>query len=265
MHRLRSFTIIGVFALLLYGQTAMGDATLQLSNGVINGDNSASVVIQIMNTDPVAGVQFDLTDAGNYFTIDTVRVIGRAGDWKAHYNELPDGSVRVLAFVDTDISTTPSVIDSGAGEVFQVDFTKVDEVPADSVALNFSGIVLADSSGEGITASGEDGYLTRITGVAESAPAIPNNFELKQNYPNPFNPTTTIAFGLPKTSDAKLTVYNLLGQEIKTMAFRGLSAGYHTVEWSGTNDQGYRVESGIYFYQLRAGNFVQTKKMVMLK
>ncbi len=264
MHRLRLFTLITVFTLLLYGQTAMGDATLQLSNGVIE-DNSASVQIQMTNTDPVAGIQFDLADAGNYFAVDTVRIIGRVGNWLARYNELPDGSVRVLAFVNTDLSTTPSVIDSGDGAVFEVDFTKTSEVPGDSVALNFSGIVLADSTGGGIPASGENGYLSRLTGVAENPSTIPDKFELKQNYPNPFNPTTTIAFGLPKHSDAKLTIFNLLGQEVRTMSFRGLAAGYHTVEWDGTNDQGYRVESGIYFYQLRAGNFVQTKKMVMLK
>ena len=88
---------------------------------------------------------------------------------------------------------------------------------------------------------------------------IPTEFALKQNYPNPFNPTTNISFSLPEAGKAELTIYNINGQ--KVTAFAGdYNAGRHNVEWDATD-----LASGVYFYKLVAGNFSDTKKMVLLK
>ena len=264
MYKVRILIIVALMTVVLQ-QTVMADATLHLTDGSINGD-AATVTVEVTNTEPVAGLQFDIVDDGNFFAVDSVRVIARVGDWKARFHELDDGTMRVLAFVDTDISTTPSLLSAGEGALLAVDFSKSEEVTADSVLLSFSDIVVSDSSGNSMDATGESGTLNVPTGIADAGQQnIPQEFELHQNYPNPFNPKTTISFGIPKTSDAKLAIFNLLGQEVRTILFRGLSPGYHSVEWNGVNDNGYRVESGIYFYQLRAGDFVQTKKMVMLK
>jgi hypothetical protein len=94
---------------------------------------------------------------------------------------------------------------------------------------------------------------------------IPNSFELEQNFPNPFNPTTKIKFGLPTKSHVRLTVYNLLGQEIVTLVDEELSAGTHTTEWDGRDRSQTEVASGIYFYKLIAADFVDTKKMMLIK
>jgi hypothetical protein len=88
---------------------------------------------------------------------------------------------------------------------------------------------------------------------------IPTEFALKQNYPNPFNPTTNISFSLPEAGKAELTIYNINGQ--KVAGFAGdYDAGRHNVEWDATD-----LASGVYFYKLVAGNFSDTKKMVLLK
>jgi len=88
---------------------------------------------------------------------------------------------------------------------------------------------------------------------------IPTEFALKQNYPNPFNPTTNISFSLPEAGKAELTIYNINGQ--KVTAFAGdYNAGRHNVVWDATD-----LASGVYFYKLVAGNFTDTKKMVLLK
>jgi flagellar hook assembly protein FlgD len=94
---------------------------------------------------------------------------------------------------------------------------------------------------------------------------LPTIFALGQNYPNPFNPTTAIEFALPHKSNVKLTVYNLLGQEIVTLVNGELPAGNHTVLWNAHDTSGREVSSGIYFYRLTAGNFVATKKMICLR
>ncbi|TFB10033.1 T9SS type A sorting domain-containing protein, partial [Candidatus Marinimicrobia bacterium MT.SAG.3] len=95
--------------------------------------------------------------------------------------------------------------------------------------------------------------------------AIPEKFALSQNYPNPFNPVTTIKYELPFTSDVKFIIYNLLGQEVFRLEQFAQQAGEHLVRWNGRNMQGSELSSGIYFYRLQAGEFVQTRKMVLLK
>lgn len=104
-----------------------------------------------------------------------------------------------------------------------------------------------------------------IPAVMKGSGILPEGFALYQNYPNPFNPSTEIRFELPRTSEVELTVYNLLGQEIKTLTDGRLPAGSHSVIWDGTNNEGTAVSSGIYFYRLQAGEYLDRKKMVLLK
>lgn len=98
-----------------------------------------------------------------------------------------------------------------------------------------------------------------------NTPTKPTVFSLAQNYPNPFNPKTMIRFGLPKDSWVKLEVYNILGQKVKTLVDERLTAGLKEVEWDGKDTRGSEVASGIYFYRIKADDFSDVKKMVMLK
>jgi len=100
---------------------------------------------------------------------------------------------------------------------------------------------------------------------AETGEAIPDGFELLQNYPNPFNPETQIVYSLPYPADVRLTIYNMLGQQVRVLVDAYQSAGTNTVIWDGRNENGEKVSSGIYFYKLQAGEFVQTKKMSLIK
>jgi hypothetical protein len=96
-------------------------------------------------------------------------------------------------------------------------------------------------------------------------PEIPVTYALEQNYPNPFNPTTTITYQLPEQRDVTLTVYNILGQVVKSLVQNVQAAGIYAIRWDGTNDHGTGVSSGMYIYRLKAGNFVQSRKMMMLR
>jgi hypothetical protein len=89
---------------------------------------------------------------------------------------------------------------------------------------------------------------------------IPTNFSLAQNYPNPFNPSTTIQFSLPKSGEVTLKIYNLLGEEVKTLVNEFREIGNHSVQYNANN-----LSSGIYFYRLQAGSFNQVKKMILIK
>jgi hypothetical protein len=93
----------------------------------------------------------------------------------------------------------------------------------------------------------------------------PTDFALRQNYPNPFNPITVIQYSLPKSSFVKIEIYNILGQKVRTLLEEPQELGYKTIQWDGEDDSGVEVSSGVYFYKIEAGTFVECKKMTLLK
>ena len=104
-----------------------------------------------------------------------------------------------------------------------------------------------------------------LTGIEEADAYTAKEFTLFQNSPNPFNPTTLIVYNLPKTGDVELTIYNLLGQKVRTLVKGRQEASLHRVVWDGNNSNGVKVSSGIYIYRLKAGDKIAVKKMILMK
>jgi hypothetical protein len=102
------------------------------------------------------------------------------------------------------------------------------------------------------------------TSVKESRD-IPLDYNLSQNYPNPGNPSTTISFIVPRLSRVKITIYNVFGQEVRTLTDEDFEAGTHSISWDGLNNSGMSLSSGIYFYQMRSEDFVKVRKALMLR
>jgi hypothetical protein len=122
------------------------------------------------------------------------------------------------------------------------------------------------SCGKGVwSASGK--YCITPTDVQEltEKEIIPAKFQLSNNYPNPFNPETQIEYALPRNCQVNLIVYNVLGQKVRILVDEFQSAGYRTIHWDGKDDHGAEVASGIYFYWLKAVDFSETRKMILLK
>jgi hypothetical protein len=94
---------------------------------------------------------------------------------------------------------------------------------------------------------------------------MPSQFSLNQNYPNPFNPQTKLEFTLSKGCHVRLDIYNILGKRIRTLINEHQTAGYKRVSWDGKDDNGNEVPTGVYFYRIKAGEFTQAKKMILLK
>ena len=94
---------------------------------------------------------------------------------------------------------------------------------------------------------------------------LPKIINLHQNYPNPFNPTTTLHYDLPEDELVNITIYDMIGRVVKTMVNSQQNAGFKSVRWNATNDKGVPVSAGLYLYTIQAGEFMQTKKMVLLK
>jgi photosystem II stability/assembly factor-like uncharacterized protein len=127
------------------------------------------------------------------------------------------------------------------------------------------GIDLFSSDDNGITV-GAAGTIRRttnggaLTGFVQQSNEIPNAYSLSQNYPNPFNPETNLKFQIPVTGFVKLTVFDMLGKEIAALVNNELTAGTYSVNFNASS-----IPSGTYFYRISAGNFTETKKMILIK
>jgi hypothetical protein len=131
-----------------------------------------------------------------------------------------------------------------------------DSVPTISDFLILNNYIFAGTSGEGVWRR----LFSDILGIKQVFEIIPAHFLLEQNYPNPFNPSTNIRYQIQKAGMVKISVYNMLGKEIETLVNEKHSPGTYEVSWVGT---GY--PSGVYFYKLIAGDYSETRKMVLIK
>ena len=168
----------------------------------------------------------------------------------------------------SDASAT-SVGPVSAGIIADICFDKVGKLYGLSgLGTQNSSLISIDTTngaGSTIGATGLQGInglaiSPEVVGIEPISSVIPDKYELYQNYPNPFNPNTNIKFDLPKGSNVKLTVYNSLGQKVAELFNGELSAGTYRYSWGASN-----FASGIYFYRLETDEFVQTKKLVLLK
>ena len=120
--------------------------------------------------------------------------------------------------------------------------------------------VRANPTGRPVVAQMIGNDIPSLVRSAKQLEQLPTVYSLGQNYPNPFNPTTTIGYVLQEKSNAKLTILNTIGEEMAVLVNEEQDKGYHKVEFDGMN-----LTSGVYFYRLQAGNYVETKKMLLLR
>jgi hypothetical protein len=191
-------------------------------------------------------------DSEMYNDFTTIKYLAN-GDtaWVRTYNGPGDGHDQALA-IAVDDSGYIAVTGFSLGIGTDLDYATVRYYPnGDTVwARRYNG-----------TGDSGDGEVKDETGSRER----PSEFDLSQNYPNPFNPTTKIEFTLSKPGFVSLDIYDVLGRRVRTLVSEELSSGYKSVIWDGKNDDGESVASGVYFYQLKVGDFSEPKKMLLLK
>jgi len=141
------------------------------------------------------------------------------------------------------------------------------DVPDNGVYWYYLTAVFAGDYGdaESFGSNKDFGSLDEQTGAGDGKPSIPKEFFVSQNYPNPFNPSTVISYGLPGDADVRIEIFNVLGQNVRTLVDERQAAGYKSIVWNGDDNSGSRVSSGVYFYSIEAGNYRQSKKMMLIK
>lgn len=156
--------------------------------------------------------------------------------------------MRVLVYDEQGISLEP-------GEYLYLNMPFSISNPRD---IKIDYIVLADEENKAIEKLG-------IQVIYGNAPQLPVEYALSQNYPNPFNPTTEVQFTVPQTSDVTIIVFDMLGQEVRTLYAGQVGRGTYSVQWDGLNNSGNKMSSGSYIYRMIAGDFAQSKKMILMK
>ena len=125
--------------------------------------------------------------------------------------------------------------------------------------LNDTIVALSDTAEPLFWLGGQD------LGIKNSPDVMPSNYFLSQNFPNPFNPVTTLKYDLLEDGLVNITIYDILGNVVNNLINANESSGHKSVQWDATNNQGEPVSAGVYLYKIQAGDFVDTKKMILLK
>ena len=278
-------------------------ATLQVLITIPAGatEGTATLTLSPINDDEeeglkALGVQGTLVSTGEALSTDIEirddETPSTSIELSADPNTLSEGAplttITVTATLDgkalAEDATVRLAIDQASTATRDLDysalFTPRIEIAAGSITgtVNFHVLPVDDNLEEGDeiirligTIDGLEGDEVAITisdpGAAKAAvQTLPEAFALADNFPNPFNPATTIKYALPQAADVELTVYNVVGQPVRTLVAEHQSAGRYVVEWDATNDSGHSLSSGMYFYRLQAGEeFLKAKKMLLLK
>jgi hypothetical protein len=170
---------------------------------------------------------------------------------KVEVRTINDSTTAFWCYFDGQMLLGSPIYDTGEDQMDSGQFGLYSfQQDGDGIAAYFDNIVVND-----LVTSVED----------NSNSIIPNEIALEQNYPNPFNPETQISYKLATGGYISLAIHDLLGREIKTLVSEEQPSGNYTVSWDGRDELGNKVPSGIYFYSLKAGKFVESKKMIMMK
>lgn len=209
------------------------------------------IPVHITYDGPVAGLQVTIQYDTTAIQLGTPE-LGPGNENVTVFSSQSNGELRALA---VDLSGGTIQIDNGL--LMNIPVQVLDGTGSGPVQFEVVELIL---SGPGGTPIETDFVVSTV-----SIEALPTEYALERNFPNPFNPTTLIKYQLPEATQVELAVYNLLGQKIRTLVSGNQAAGYYTVQWNGRNDAGQPVPTGIYLYVLRAGNFVKSHKMALIK
>lgn len=219
------------------------------------GINPASIGITYINPFYICGSQGRIYKSTNYGANWVLINSGTSNTLRSIYFTSDDSG-----FVTGDNGTIRMTTNGGNSWFTDTYFSNVTgSIKTPTLFSLFPQKFIALSDSNTLYVASEDSVVS-VIGINQISTEIPNEFSLSQNYPNPFNPNTIINFQLTNSSDVKLIIYDLSGREVETLVNQRLSAGTFSAGWNGS-----KYASGVYFYKVITDDFVETKKMVLVK
>jgi len=249
--------------------SAKADNRLDAAGKITVADKTVTVPLVITNQDHLAAMDIPLKFSDGV-TLKEVSFQNTRVDYFDFKAAVIDNEKKTVV-----IGLLPQITEEGkpdlkagtgpiANLVFEISDPSVDEISLEAVELQSPDHSLLFVY-HAYDAAGVPNIVEVVPEFARAALAVtgatvPATFGLSQNYPNPFNPSTNFSYDLPEAADVNLTVYNILGQRVRTLVDQKMEAGTHTVAWDAS-----QYASGVYFYRITAGSFTATKKMLLLK
>jgi hypothetical protein len=235
-----------------YGLSVRNGSQATVTNTIIWGCGTRPIIVSSNSADlTVATINFCNIENG----IDSVYVTD---------------TVSTRLWGEGNLAVDPLFVDWGNGDLHLQDTSPligagvncltIEDIQYCALAQDIEGTVRPSPQGSNPDIGAYENSLGEPLAIMDLKPKLPKVFRLDQNYPNPFNPITMINYQLPMISDVKLTVFNLLGQKVVTLINKIQPAGKYQVEWDASG-----FASGIYYYQIKTGNFQDVKKMVFIK
>lgn len=254
----------------LTGSGAIGNARFGRSVSISSDGNTA--IVGGYEDDASKGAVWVYTRSGGSWTQQGNKLVGTGADGNASQgfsiSLSADGNTALIGGIDDNAFAGATWVFTRSGEVWSQLGNKL--IGSDAVGnANQGGAVAIAPDGNTIIVGGiadntNTGavwvFVPGTTSVQQTSNETPMSFLLEQNYPNPFNPSTNIQFALPQSGYVTLEILNVTGERVDVLISEELNAGNYNYEWNAAN-----LTSGIYFYQLNAGSFVETRKMVLLK
>ena len=240
----------------MVGVKAIAGATgrpAEVSLGAVQTRPNGQMVIPVtLVTDrPLAGAEFAFAFDTSELTVGTPELAAASSGLTLDYR-ITDGSLKLIVYhlkVGGGLTSGP---------VAWLPVTVHDGAIAPTLTMTEA--LLGTQSAEKVAL-----IITTASQTIEKRSPLPDAYALIGAHPNPFNPVTTISYALPEQANAKVVVFNILGQEIRTLVSGVQPAGYYNVVWDGRDNTGIAVGSGVYLYRLTAGSFVESKRMTLLK
>ena len=256
-------------------------ACVNFINGVDITGNEITFTINIVDNEPIRGIELDIYHDFSDLTYSSVSrgdklqgLVNDEGDPTSDMTILGnwiEDHVKVLAYSVNRARTEGNGVE---GNLLHLTYTLADGVSLpDNISFYFTVVNIPGTSLNpellNVVCSypSQDSPVTVNTTVAsaDEGSLLPSEYALFQNYPNPFNPSTQITFDVPNSEFVMLRVYNLLGQDVQTLINKSMTPGRYTVEWNGNDMLNNDVASGVYFYELRGESFISRKKMLLIR
>jgi hypothetical protein len=256
-------------------------ACVTFEDGIEVNGNEVTFTINIVDNEPIRGIELDIHHDFAELTYQSVsrgeKLQGLVNDEGNPTSDMTilgnaiGSHVKVLAY---SVNRARTSGDGEEGSLLHLTYTLADGATLpDNISFYFSVINIPGTSLNpellNVVCSFPDEdnpiAVNTVTASSDDNIMLPDEFALFQNYPNPFNPSTQISFDIPKSEFITLRIFNLLGQDVKTLASKIMNPGRYTFEWDGKDLLSSDVASGVYFYELRGESFISRKKMLLIR